>query len=134
MRLVPARYNTDCGVSSFATLMNLTWEEARELLHPNRRPGSTYDTGSDEWARAAKSLNLIYHDIDEPVDIASLKHSAILILKCGYLENKAYRHYYHGVVWDAKKKRVLDGSTRKRKLATYQKWIVGYVYFTPNQR
>jgi hypothetical protein len=106
VRLCKQKYKSDCGIASIAALLDISWEDARKAIFPNRKKGKSYATSIDDlisgFARLGHNSNWKFPlKKKRRIGLIDIKKDAILILDFGDNE-------YHAVSWSHKEKAVYD--------------------------
>lgn len=122
------KHRNGCTVASLAMLLNISYDEALKLLHPNRKPrqrvSGNIETIFDVFIKNKISVQ-IYNNLKtalgfDTVDIVSitdLKNPALIAL---YTREESGKN--HVVVWDPESKKILDpGRYRNLPVKYYQK-------------
>lgn len=116
---VSPRRCTDCAITSMATITGITYEKALKLILPNRKKYTDYSATIENILDCFVKLKINVSQVNNPV-IKDLKNHSILIIKIPYKGN----YDYHAVVWDAKRKVILDGWKKPRSYYRYQKKVL----------
>lgn len=121
-------HKTGCSVASLAMLLDIPYDDALKLLHPNHKP---HQKVSGDLLSIIDALNrfnsrfIIYNNLKKVfgfsdcdiVSISKLKQPALILLNT--LKDSGANHV---VVWDSDSKKILDpGRKRNLPVSYYQK-------------
>ena len=113
MRRVRQRHRHDCGVAVVAILANVSYEIALDAVFPGRKKPRELRTTGQRLARALKKFGLRCDGKTKFLlgrSYRDLGHDAILIV-----DRNPDTWLWHWVVWDHKRRRVIDPYWRPKK-------------------
>lgn len=116
---VPPRHCTDCTICSMATLTGITYEKSLKLMLPKRKKHAGYGASLEDILDCFRKLKITVSRTDNPT-IKELKKHAFLVVKVPYKDGWDY----HAVIWDAKRKVILDGYHKPKSARFYQKKVL----------
>lgn len=98
-------HKTSCGVTSVAMIANIRYKKAIKFVLPKKKKHADYGANVYHMAIALERLGFSTKIVNRrSKSLINIKHDAILILK------EPGKNNYHAVVWDAKRKAILDPS------------------------
>src|SRR5260221_11505560 len=110
MRLVRQKTTTDCGIACFASLAGISYTQAQRAVFGEKHKGPSY-TYTDQMRKALKDFGVILaHRLVRCPRPARLTQDALI------RTNKLSNGMWHWVVWDARRRKILDPLPYKRGL------------------
>jgi ABC-type bacteriocin/lantibiotic exporter with double-glycine peptidase domain len=119
LKIVYPQHLTDCTICSMATIAGITYEKTLKIMLPKRKKYSDYGATLPQIIDCFEKLKIDVRKTKNST-IKELKRHAFLIIRIK-IKN---REYAHAVVWDAKRKLILDGYHRSKSAKSYQKKLV----------
>jgi ABC-type bacteriocin/lantibiotic exporter with double-glycine peptidase domain len=117
------RHCTDCTICAIATLTGITYEKALKTILPKRKKYESYGATLEDILNCFKKLKINIIKSNSPI-IKKIKRHAFVVVKVLYKGAEDY----HAVVWDAKRKLILDGWHSPCSAHSFQKKVIEVLY------
>lgn len=116
LNLVNAKHCTDYSIVAVAMITGCSYEKVLKTMLPKRKKYTSYGASVEEIIDCFSKLKFKTRKLNKPI-ISKLKAHAFLVVKVPY---KGERDF-HAVVWDAKRKGILDSNPTPHPFSFYQK-------------